>query len=79
MTLFMLFTMATYLAIVAMLWCFRGFTREIKRGRRVIGLLVRVERQDSPGPGPRRAMLVALKPQTSVRAAKECTRFPRAV
>lgn len=31
------------LAIVALFWCLRGFTRELKRSRRMVGMVVRVE------------------------------------
>lgn len=43
MTLYMVFMIVSFLAVLAMLWCFRGFTRELKQGRKPIGLLVRVE------------------------------------
>ncbi|MBZ5531853.1 MAG: hypothetical protein LAO20_10510 [Acidobacteriia bacterium] len=43
MTLFMVLMMVSFLAVLAMLWCFRGFTRELKQGRKPIGLLVRVD------------------------------------
>jgi hypothetical protein len=42
MTLFMGFTIVGYLSIIALLWCFRGFSRELKKGRKVVGVVVRV-------------------------------------
>lgn len=49
MTFFMLFAFAMFLAIVALLWCFRGFSRELKQPRKPIGLLVRIT--EVPGTG----------------------------
>ena len=42
MTLFILAVFSA-LAIAVLLWCFRGFSRELKGGRKVIGVVVRVE------------------------------------
>lgn len=40
MTLFMVFAIAIFLSILALLWCFRGFTRELAKPRKRIGILV---------------------------------------
>jgi hypothetical protein len=42
MTLFIGFMIVGYLSIIALLWCFRGFSRELKKRRKVVGLIVRV-------------------------------------
>ncbi len=42
MTFFMGFSIVGYLAIFALLWCLRGFSRELKHGRKVIGIRVKV-------------------------------------
>jgi hypothetical protein len=41
-TLFMVFMLFVFFAIVALLWCFRGFSREVKRSRKPGGMWVRV-------------------------------------
>ncbi|HET9281026.1 MAG TPA: hypothetical protein VFR24_03585 [Candidatus Angelobacter sp.] len=46
MTFFMGFAIIGYLSIIALLWCFRGFSRELKNGRKVVGLIVRVSPQN---------------------------------
>ena len=42
MTFFMIFTIVSFWGIIALLWCFKGFSREITQGRR-LSRLVRVE------------------------------------
>ncbi len=42
MTFFMGFMVLGYLSIIALLWCFCGFSRELKKGRKVVGLAVKV-------------------------------------
>ena len=46
MTFFAAFTILVYLALIALLWCFRGFSRELKSGRKTVGLIVKVVPQD---------------------------------
>jgi Na+/melibiose symporter-like transporter len=41
-TYFMVFTIVSFWGIIALLWCFKGFSRELARGRRH-NRLVRVE------------------------------------
>jgi hypothetical protein len=43
MTFFMVFTIVSFCGIIALLWCFKGFSREVSRGRDK-GRSVRVER-----------------------------------
>lgn len=43
MTLPIAFGVLGLLAIIALFWCLRGFSRELKRGRKAVGLVVRVE------------------------------------
>jgi len=57
MAFFIVLAMVGFLAISALLWCFGGFTRELRQGRKTVGLLVRVEKADakeSPGENSRR-------------------------
>jgi hypothetical protein len=42
MTLFLGFAIVGYLSIIALLWCFRGFSRELKNGKKAVGFVVRV-------------------------------------
>lgn len=42
MTFFMIFTIVSFWGIIALLWCFKGFSRELNEGRRQ-DRLVRVE------------------------------------
>lgn len=49
MTFFMVLTIAIFLAILALLWCFRGFTRELKNPRKPIGVLVRLKDVEPQG------------------------------
>src|SRR5258707_14399754 len=42
MTFFMVFTIVSFWGIIGLLWCFRGFSRELSQGRRN-RRLVRVE------------------------------------
>ena len=47
MTVFIAFTVFGLLAIAALFWCLRGFSRELKQGRKVIGVVVRIEATDA--------------------------------
>ena len=42
MTLFMAFAILGSFATIALLWCFMGFSRELKQGRKTVGVVVRV-------------------------------------
>jgi hypothetical protein len=50
MTFFIGLAIVGYLSIIALLWCFRGFSRELKNGRKAVGLIVRVA-PDQAGAG----------------------------
>ena len=43
MTLFMLTTLVIFFAIVALLWCFRGFSRELQHPRKPIAYVIRLK------------------------------------
>jgi len=43
MTLPIAFGVLGLIAIIALLWCLRGFSRELKRGRKAVGFVVRLE------------------------------------
>jgi hypothetical protein len=42
-TFFMIFGMTCFLAVIFLLWCFRGFSLDLKKGE-LVGLLVRPAR-----------------------------------
>jgi hypothetical protein len=46
MTFFIVYAMG-FLAVLALLWCFRGFTRELRQGRKQVGLLVQIVKVDT--------------------------------
>jgi hypothetical protein len=43
MTLFIVLAIFGPLAIVALFWCLRGFSRELKQRRKIAGMAVRIE------------------------------------
>jgi len=64
MTFFMAFSIVCYLAILALLWCFRGFSRALKEGPPTVGLLVRVLEIDSDSPKENTSQVMKLpRPQ----------------
>jgi hypothetical protein len=50
MTVFMAFAILGSFATIALLWCFMGFSRELKRGRKTVGVVVRVMDTDAKHP-----------------------------
>ena len=46
MTYFMIFAIFGYLSVLALLWCLRGFSRELKSGKKTIGLMVKAVPQN---------------------------------
>ncbi len=43
MTLFILAVVFGLLALVALFWCLVGFSRELNRGRKTVGMVVHIE------------------------------------
>lgn len=41
------FTIVVLLSVVALFWCLKGFSRELKRGRNTVGWVVRVMDADA--------------------------------
>jgi hypothetical protein len=72
-TLFMVFMLFVFFAIIALLWCFRGFSREVKRSRKPVGMWVRVT-ESNLAPPPR----IAAKAKIEARRSATPSAVPRA-
>ena len=63
------------LATAALLWCLAGFSRALKEKPRIIGLLIRVENNDTNTTRQRKQMIIALPDRLPVAHQGSAARF----
>jgi hypothetical protein len=82
MTLFMSFMIFFFFAIIALLWCFRGFSRELQHPRKPVGYVVRLKevelapRQSRAAPSSRTSARRATTINHKARAASVVSLAP---
>ena len=65
MTFFMIFAIFGYLLVLALLWCLRGFSRELKNGGKAVGFADKVVPHDGNQTRLKRRMEYILRRETN--------------